>query len=142
MDFDTLKQMAAALRAQNAPFMRPGWIFHPTVLSTLDQLKIAQNDSRYLSSDAALLTFNEIGGWRKLARDVVPDHDADPGKRDLFLVGLGGGLGGRNESLVIEASSEASYWDGAAWVSAFQNRQTLFRAVVCHDIGLRRPELF
>lgn len=31
---------------------------------------------------------------------------------------------------------------GTTWVSAFQNRQTLFRAVACHDFALRRPSLF
>lgn len=137
VDFDTLKQMAAALRAQNAPFMRPGWIFHPTVLSTLDQLKIAQNDSRYLSSDAALLTFNEIGGGGSLLGMSFLTTTQIPENEIYFSSDWGEAWVAENESLVIEASSEASYWDGAAWVSAFQNRQTLFRAVVCHDIGLR-----
>ena len=117
--------------------MRPGWIFHPTVLSTLDQLKIAQNDSRYLSSDAALLTFNEIGGGGSLLGMSFLTTTQIPENEIYFSSDWGEAWVAENESLVIEASSEASYWDGAAWVSAFQNRQTLFRAVVCHDIGLR-----
>ncbi len=51
---------------------------------------------------------------------------------------------GEGDNLSIEASGEASYTPdgGTTWVSAFQNRQTLFRAVVRHDIALRRPQWF
>jgi hypothetical protein len=49
---------------------------------------------------------------------------------------------GEEHALVIEASNEASYWDGSQWVSAWQNRMHVFRAVWTIDVGLRRPELF
>lgn len=51
---------------------------------------------------------------------------------------------GENLALTIEASGEASYTPdgGTTWISAFQNRQHVFRAVTAHDLGLRRAALF
>jgi len=51
---------------------------------------------------------------------------------------------GENEELRIEISGEAAYTTdgGTTWISAFQNRQHLFRATWSHDLGLRRPSLF
>jgi hypothetical protein len=46
-------------------------------------------------------------------------------------------------ALTIELYAEASYVDaGANWQSAFQNRQTLFRATRTVDFALRRPQLW
>ena len=36
---DDLKEIPAALRAINAPFRNPGWVFHPRLLSTLEQYR-------------------------------------------------------------------------------------------------------
>jgi hypothetical protein len=51
---------------------------------------------------------------------------------------------GEEQTLVIEVSAEASYTPdgGTTWVSAWQNRQHVFRAVTTHDIALRRPQFF
>lgn len=58
-DYDTLKETAALLRAENAPFNKPGWIFNPRTLATFDQLK--DSTGRYLS-DTGLLSFDSTGG--------------------------------------------------------------------------------
>jgi hypothetical protein len=50
---------------------------------------------------------------------------------------------GEEQALEIDVSNEASYDSGGGvWVSAWQNRQHLFRCVTTHDFALRRPQLF
>src|SRR5204863_8554940 len=51
---------------------------------------------------------------------------------------------GESEALTIELSGETTYTPdgGTTWISAFQSRQTVYRAVMTHDIGLRRPAFF
>ena len=49
----------AVLRSANAPFLNPGWVFHPRLLSTLQKLK--DTTDRYLQ-EAGLLTFSATGG--------------------------------------------------------------------------------
>jgi HK97 family phage major capsid protein len=147
--YDNLKDTVAALRALNAPFNRPGWVFNPRLLSTLEKLKDGQN--RYLQ-EAGLLEFNTTGASGKLlgypfvTTTQLPVNLTRGSSTDatevIFSSDWDEAWVGEEQGLAIDASGEANYWDGAQWVSAFQNRQTLFRAVTAHDIGLRRPQLF
>jgi HK97 family phage major capsid protein len=130
--------------------MRPGWIFNPRLLSTLEKVK--DSTGRYLA-DAGLLTFDATGGGGTLlgfkftTTTQIPITlsvgSSDDTTEIFFSSDWEECWIGENEALTIELSSEASYTvDGVAWQSAFQQNQTLFRATLHHDIGLRRPELF
>ncbi|MEJ7567715.1 MAG: phage major capsid protein [Gaiellaceae bacterium] len=142
--FDDLKDAVAALRPANAPFMRPGWIFNPRLLSTLEKVK--DSTGRYLA-DAGLLTFDATGGGGtllgfKFATTAQIPTNLSVGSSDdtteiFFSSDWEEAWIGENEALTIELSSEASYTvDGVAWQSAFQQKQTLFRATLHHDLGL------
>jgi hypothetical protein len=50
-------------------------------------------------------------------------------------------VGEETNGFLLTTSSEASYSPdgGTSWVSAFQADMTLFKALVAHDLGLRRP---
>jgi len=58
--YDDLKNVVAGLRNVNAPFKRPGWIFHPRTLSTIERLKLA--DGTYIGDSTDLLSFAASGG--------------------------------------------------------------------------------
>jgi HK97 family phage major capsid protein len=147
--FDHLKDMLAALRAVNAPFARPGWVFNGRLLNTLEKLK--DSTGRYLT-DSGLLTFDASGsggtllGHRFQSTGQIPvgltTGDSEDTTEVYFSSDWTELWVGEEQGLAIEASNEATYWDGTQWVSAFQNRQTLFRSVLTHDVGLRRPQLF
>jgi HK97 family phage major capsid protein len=149
-DYDTLKDVVAAMRSLNAPFANPGWIFHPRLLSTLEKMKDAEG--RYLA-DAGLLSFEPTGGGGTLlgfpfaTTTQIPINLTTGTSTDTTDVYFSSDWQecwiGENEEFGIELSREAAYTvDGTNWNSAFQQNQTLFRAVMHHDIGLRRPELF
>ena len=149
-DYDVLKDTVAAMRAINAPFLNPGWIFHPRLLSTLEKMKDAEG--RYLA-DAGLLSFDATGGggtllgFRFATTTQIPitiTTGTSTDTTDLYFSSDWQECWvGENEEFGIEMSSEAAYTvDGTNWNSAFQQNQTLFRAVMHHDIGLRRPALF
>jgi HK97 family phage major capsid protein len=149
-DYDTLKETAALLRAQNAPFQKPGWIFHPRTLATFDQLK--DSSGRYLS-DTGLLSFDAAGGggtllgWPFRTSTQIPIDLTAGSSTDCSLIFFSSDWQecwiGENERFEIQVSSEAAYVDGSSnWHSAFQSDQSLFRASTHHDLGLRRPELF
>ncbi len=150
-DFDDFKNLVAGLRAANAPFQQPGWIFNPRTINTLERLK--DSTGRYLA-DAGLLTFGATGGGGTLlgfpfaTSTQIPTTITTGTSNDtsyvIFSSDWSEAWVGENESLRIELSDQATYTPdgGATFVSAFQNRQTLFRATVCHDLALRRPNLF
>ena len=148
--FDNLKDLVAAVRAANAPFERPGWIFHPRTISTLEKLKDTQG--RYLA-DAGLLTFDATGGGGTLlgfpfrTTTQIPTNVTRGTSNDTSYIIFGSDWQecwvGEEQALRIDASGDASYSsDGTTWNSAFQQRQTVFRAEWAHDIGLRRPQFF
>jgi HK97 family phage major capsid protein len=98
-DYDDLKDVVSASRIQNAPFLQPGWLFHPRTLNTIEKLK--DGDGRYLA-ETGLLTFDAEGGdGTLLGFPFVTNHpsasqpDARLGDRrvgNLLVAGLGGML--------------------------------------------------
>jgi len=148
--FDNLKDQVAALRNVNAPFQRPGWIFAPRTLNTIQKIKDSQG--RYLG-ESGLLTYDAQGGGGTLlgfkfaTTTAVPVNLTKGTSSDTSYVILGSDWNeawlGENLNLTVEASNEATYLDTSSnLVSAWASRQTVFRAIAAHDFGLRRPQLF
>jgi HK97 family phage major capsid protein len=141
--------VVASLRGQNAPFANPGWVFNGRLLNTLELLKDA--DGHYLA-DTGLLTYDERGGTGRLlgfpfrTTSQVPTNLTTGTSTDTtevyFSSDWNEAFVGQEQALLIDVSNEASYWDGSQWVSAYQNRQHVFRCVWTIDFGLRRPQLF
>jgi HK97 family phage major capsid protein len=150
-DFDALKDLVGALRNVNAPFMNPGFLFNPKVISVLEKIK--DSTGRYIA-DTGLMTFDRNGGGGTLLNfpfvttTQIPTNITTGSSTNTTYIVFSSDWTeawvGENESLTIEASSEATYTPdgGVTYVSAWQNRQTVFRAVTAHDFALRRPELF
>jgi HK97 family phage major capsid protein len=149
--FDALKDTVAGLRAVNAPFLNPGWVFNPRTINTLEKLKSSTGE--YLV-DAGLLTFDPTGGggtllgFRFVTSTQIPVNVTAGTSNDTSYVIFSSDWQecwiGENQAVTIELSGDAGYTPdgGTTWVSAYQNRQTLFRATMAHDIALRRPQLF
>jgi HK97 family phage major capsid protein len=153
--FDELKAIPAKLRALNAPFMSPGWVFNARLLETLELLKDA--DGRYLA-ETDLLSFDATGGGGTLlgfpfvTTSQLPTTETRGSSTDASTIVFGSDWStecwlGVNQAFTLDLSNEASYGvpdgdGGTTWVSAYQNKQTLFRANAAYDIGLRRPGLF
>jgi HK97 family phage major capsid protein len=149
--FDDLKEVVAALRNVNAPFARPGWVFHPRTIGTLEKFKDADGD--YLA-ETGLLTFEATGGGGSLLNfpfrttTQIPINLSVGNSNDASEIYFSSDWQeawiGEEDELRIAVSGEATYTadGGATWQSAFQNRQHLFRATWTHDLGLRRPSLF
>lgn len=151
LTFDYLKQAVAALRAVNAPFDQPGWIFHPSVLARLEQLK--DSTGRYLADTELLqLDFRGQGGkllgYRFQTSSQIPTNIVTGTSASTTYMLFGSDWSeawvGENQSITLETSSDAPYTTdgGTTWVSSYQNRQTLFRATAAVDIALRRPQYF
>lgn len=143
--------MVAGLRAVNAPFQRPGWIFNPRTLNTVEKIKDGQG--RYLA-DTGLLEYDPTGGGGRLlgfqfvTTTQIPTVLEVGGSDDCSYIVFSSDWQecwiGENLDLVIDASDTATYSadGGTTHVSAFQARQTVLRALSVHDLALRRPQFF
>jgi HK97 family phage major capsid protein len=130
--------------------MQPGWIFSPKLLNTLEKVK--DTTGRYLA-ESELLTFDATGGtgtllgYRFVTSGQIPTNLTRGTSTNATYLIFGSDSEefwvGEEEPLTIELSAEAAYKDLAdVWHSAFQERQTLFRAGTTHDAAPRRPQLF
>jgi HK97 family phage major capsid protein len=148
--FDNLKDMVANIRMANGRFQKPGWVFSPRLINTLEKIK--DTTGRYLA-DAGLLTFDATGGggtllgFRFQTTTSMPINVTKGSSTDTTSLLFGSDWQeawvGVEEALTINISREAGYKDQEGdWQSAFQNRQTLWLAESVTDIKLRRPQWF
>lgn len=144
-----MRRIRAVFRSQNAGRVAPVWFFNPeflTYVETLEEMSGGSPTGRTLL-DAETLTYTDEGmtagrfdGVPFYSTTQLPNGTTGGNPTtELYLVNMAEAIVGENQDLEIDLSREASYWDGAAWVSAFQNNQTVFRAVMRHDIAHRRP---
>jgi HK97 family phage major capsid protein len=149
MSLQDLRRIRAIFRSMNAGAVRPVWFFNPeflTYLETLQEMSGGSPTGRSLL-DAETITYDDetmvsgrFDGVRFYTTTQLPNGTTGGNPTtELYLVNMAEAIVGENQELEIDLSREASYWDGAAWVSAFQNNQTVFRAVMRHDIAHRRP---
>ncbi len=142
-----MRQIKNTVRSFNAVGARWAWFFNPAVVSHLETL--TDSFGRFLA-DTSILTYDEPNHRGTL--DGVPFYTSNQipinittgtstNTTYLMLVNMAETIVGASQELTLDVSSEASYTvdGGTTWVSTFQNNQTLFRAIMRHDINHRRP---
>lgn len=141
-----LRMIRAFYLNNNAGAVDLAWFFHPAFFAYLSTQTDA--DGHFLL-DANLLSLNDDGrggvldGTRFFLSTQIPINltvGTSSNATDLMLVNMRECILGINQELELATSTEAAWSpDGTNWHSAFQQNQTLFRAVVRHDIAHRRP---
>lgn len=140
-----LRVIRAQYRTQNVRNPRPVWFFNSAFLTYLETL--SDTLGRPLL-ETPLLQYNDdnltgvLDGIPFYASNQIPANltqGTSTNGTDLMLVDMSQVYVGTADELEIDVSTETTYWDGTAWVSTFQNRQSLFRGWLSHDIASRRP---
>lgn len=144
-----IRRIRAVFRSLNAGAVRPVWFFNPeflTYLETMAEMSAGQPtgrtllDAETLQYDDDTMTTGRFDGIRFFSTTQLPNGTTGGNPTtELYLINMAEAIVGENQELEIDVSREASYWDGAAWVSAYQNNQSVFRAVMRHDVAHRRP---
>lgn len=152
-----LRRMIAVFRTQNAVNIRPVWFFNPGFLTYLEGLTdtlgrflvdttlLTYNTNAALGGDAGNIMSGTFLGIPFFATNQLPANltqGSASNSTEVYLVNMAETIVGINQELEIDMSSEASYTPdgGTTWINAFQNNQTLFRAVIRHDIAHRRAQ--
>jgi HK97 family phage major capsid protein len=128
------------------------WFFHPAFVSYLETLQVqyAGSPSGQFLADANILRYDEntnsgvIDGVPFFTTTQIPINittGTSTNTTYLLYTNIAETIVGENQQLTFDVSSEASYTPdgGTTWINAFQTNQTLFRAVLRHDITHRRP---
>jgi HK97 family phage major capsid protein len=126
---------AAILRLENAniPMTTPGWMMAPRTWNSL--MTIRDSNGNYAWRDEMLQ--GRLWGHPFVYTTQIPTNLGGGAESELYLVDFAQAVIGESTDLVIDASSEAAYYDGSAVVAAFSKDQTVIRAIAQHDFGMR-----
>ncbi len=142
-----LRQLKGRTRMVSAPNPRWTWFFNPSILTYLETL--TDTTGRFLV-DAGILRINDDGvsgtfdGFPFYASYQIPVNltmGTSTNVTYILLVDMKDAIIGEEEQLALAVSTEATYSPdgGTTHISAFQQNQTVFRAITAHDITHRRP---
>jgi HK97 family phage major capsid protein len=142
-----LRQLKGRTRMVAAPNPRWSWFFNPAILTYLESL--TDTTGRFLV-DAGILNINDDGvsgtflGFPFYASYQIPVNltmGTSTNVSYILLVEMRDAIVGEEQALSLAVSDQATYSPdgGTTHISAFQQNQTVFRAILAHDVTHRRP---
>lgn len=117
----------------------PAWRFNGVLWSIYYNLKdgVGNYIHRQEMDQGKLLSFPF-----KIDNNVIYNAGATHSDTEIFFGDWAQFLIGEAMALEIKASEEATYWDGSQLVSAYNNDQTVMRAIQREDFGVRYGNAF
>lgn len=128
-----LGKMVLALENNNARMLRPAWIFTPRTKQYL--MTVRDGNGNYVFRDEML--GGNLWGYPYATSTQIPNTLGGGTESEVYLADMSEVIIGDSTNLLIDASSEAAYHDGANVQAAFSKDQTVIRAISEHDINLR-----
>jgi HK97 family phage major capsid protein len=130
-----LGTLILALMNNNIPEGRWAWVMSPRNYYSLTTI---QNTTGNFVFRPEMVENGTLWGFPFAKTTSVPGSGATG---ELYLVNLADAVIGESQNLIVDASQETAYVDSsAAVVSAYQQDQTVIRAITEHDFAMRRQE--
>lgn len=125
----------AVLKLENAnvPMTTMGWMMAPRTWNTL----MTQRDTNGNYAWREEMVNGRLWGWPFVRTNQIPTNLGGGSETELYLVDFAQAVIGESTDLVVDASSEAAYYDGSAVQAAFSRDQTVIRVIAQHDFGMR-----
>lgn len=122
-----------ALKNANVRMLRPGWIFSPRTEEYL--LNVRDGLGNFAFRPEMLLGKLRMMPYRTTTQ--IPNNLGGGSESEIYLADFADVVVADVGSLRLDASTEAAYFDGSNVVSSYSLDQTVVRAIVEHDIGMR-----
>ncbi|MBI1207241.1 MAG: phage major capsid protein [Azospirillum sp.] len=135
-------KLLLALANANVLMIMPGWLMAPRTRIYLGSLRDGNGNRVYPEANEKA----EDGrfhwrGYPILETTQMPINlGAGTNETEVGLVDFNEVVIGDVEGVTVEMSHEATYWDGTAWQSAFQNSETLIKVSMGVDINMKHVE--
>lgn len=135
IDTITEECMEALLLLRNAHvrMINPGWLWSPRTTLYLKSLRDTNNNFVFKPE----MDTGKFFGYPFMDTTNIPDDLNSSTESEIYLVDFADIVLGESMNLMIDTSSEASYWDGSALQSAYSKDLTLMRVIAEHDLGVR-----
>lgn len=124
-----------ALMNNNVRMIRPGWLMAPRTWMALMLMSTADGNFFMMPE----LSNRRLFGYPIGVTTNIPITLAVTGtnESEIYFVDFADVVIGETTTLLLDASSEAAYYDGANVQASFSLDQTVLRAIIEHDIVLR-----
>lgn len=132
-----LGSMINVLDEANVNIVRPAWFMAPRTKTFL----LTQRDGLGNFAWRDEMVRGTLMGFPFFTTTQIPTNlGVGSDESELYLVEMTNAVLGESERLLIDASTEAAYWDGTALQSTYSRDQTAIRAIAEHDFGMRHDE--
>ncbi|CAO3446648.1 hypothetical protein [Azospirillum argentinense] len=126
----------------NVQMLKPGWIMAPRTRIYLGSQRDGNGNRVYPECYQKQADGRHYwGGYPILETTQIPINlGAGGNKSEIGLVDFAEVVHGDVEGVMIDMSSQATYFDGQAWQSAFQNSETLIKIDMAVDQQMKHIE--
>lgn len=123
-----------ALRSANVRMTKPGWIMSPRTENYL--MTVLTTNGVYAFREEMLS--GKLWNYPYAVTTQVPENLGSGSDTEVYFVDLNEFILGDAMALEIEVFNGAAYYDGSSVVSGVSRDQTVIRAIVQHDTGMRQ----
>ncbi len=134
-----LGKLIQKLMDNNIPFTRPAWIMAPRSYVYLSTVQTTTGQFAFRDE----LMQGKLWGYPFGVNTGIPCNLTDGGNTDeteVYLCDFADVVIGESLNVMVDASSEAAYYDGATVQASFSLDQTVVRVITEHDLAVRRAE--
>lgn len=124
------------LEDSNVKLIRAGWIIAPRVKRYLMELR--DGNGNFAFKDEMMT--GKLFGYSFRSTTSIPTNLGGGTETEVYFADFADVVIGESTGIVVDTSSEAAYVSGGSTISAFQNNQTLVRAVMETDLAMRHAE--
>jgi HK97 family phage major capsid protein len=136
--YNDLVDVMTAVQAKDAN--PTGWICHPRVKGKLLKLKDTTGYPIF-QTDMSAQPVDRLFGLPIIYSSQIPTNlGAGSNETEIYCLDGTQVVLAFWKRITLDATNAGAIWDGTRAVSAFQRDQTLVRAIMRVDIGLRHPE--
>ena len=134
-----LRTVVSRVEDADVSLTNPGWIMRASSKNFLANLVNPQGNKLFPSIEA---NGQLLGAPIHLTSQIPNNLGAAGNETEIYFGEFSEAMIGDSMELNIGVSTDAGYYDGATWVSAFQSDLTLMRAIAEHDFALEHDEAF
>lgn len=132
-----LAKLENALAVQNVTEDGRCWFMHPRIVIFLKTLRDGNGNLVYRDE----LNQGRLNGYPVYTTTNIPGNlGAGTNETEILLVAMPDVILGEEKSLSIDVSTEASYTTGGSTISSYQRDETVMRAIMLHDLGVRHEQ--
>jgi HK97 family phage major capsid protein len=132
-----LGSMLNVMDEANIQMVRPAWFMAPRTKTFLMTQRDGLGNFAWRTEMAA----GTLMGFPFYTTTQIPTNlGVGSNESELYLAEMTMAVLGESERLLIDASTEAAYWDGTQLQSTYSRDQTAIRAIAEHDFAMRHDQ--